>query len=169
MPARTCRPGYRRARAGRGRSGRAGVRLGRLGARAAGGGVRRRGDRGQRAYPGLGVVAARLAREAQRGQARDLLLAEPARRMVGVQRGDQPRDAVAQLQREVRRGGAHELADVVDGDVAREAVGMLGLAHGEGVLEGWEARSLTGTISRSASIWDWTGTEKACSSPMIQP
>ena len=61
--------------------------------------------------------AAELAGEAQRLQARDLALALDPRGVVRGQPGDQAGDAVAELQREVRRRGAHELADVVDRDL----------------------------------------------------
>ena len=51
--------------------------------------------------------------------------------MIGRERGDQLRDALAQLQREVGRRGAHELAHVLDRDVVGggAALGRLGLAH----------------------------------------
>ncbi len=53
--------------------------------------------------------------------------------MVGRQAGDQRGDAIAQLQREVRRGGAHQLAHVLDGHLVRlaalQAIGIFGLAH----------------------------------------
>jgi hypothetical protein len=45
------------------------------------------------------------------------------------QRLDQLTDAVAQVQREVRGGGAHELADVLDRGLALHPVGSLELAH----------------------------------------
>src|SRR5207248_4401326 len=58
------------------------------------------------------------------------------RGMVGRQAADQLDDAVAQLQGEVGGGGAHELADVVDRDLAvrAQAGGMLGFAHGRRVV-----------------------------------
>src|SRR4051794_29488437 len=51
--------------------------------------------------------------------------------MVGREVADEHRDAVAQLEREVRGGGAHELADVLEGNlvVGVATVGTLGLAH----------------------------------------
>ena len=58
----------------------------------------------------------------ERGQPRDLALALDPRRVVLGQAADELGDAVADLQREVRRRRAHELADVVDGDVALAAV-----------------------------------------------
>ena len=82
------------------------------------------------------------------------------------QAGDQPRDAVAQLQREVGRRGAHQLAQVVDGDLAlrAQALRLLGLGH-------WEVQSpvSTGWISRRASMRDCTSAEMADSSPISQP
>ena len=42
---------------------------------------------------------------------------------------DQRANAVADLEREVRGGGAHQLMDVLDGRLAVEATGLLVLAH----------------------------------------
>src|SRR5436853_567033 len=79
----------------------------------------------------LGGDPAVLAGVAQAAEPRDLALALDASGVVGRQRGDELRDPVAQLQREVRRGGAHELAHVLDRDlvVRPGALGVLGLAH----------------------------------------
>jgi hypothetical protein len=72
--------------------------------------------------------------------------------MVRGEVADQLGDAVSQLEREVRRRGAHELAHVLDGDVvAREAGGILGFAH-DWRLEGEDV--FTGTISSSESSRD---------------
>ena len=89
------------------------------------------GDRRQRRQPLLALDAADLAGVAELRQARDLALALDAGGVAGRQAGDQPRDAVADLQREVRRRGAHELADVVERDlvVGAAADGMLGFGH----------------------------------------
>ena len=54
-------------------------------------------------------------RDAEALEPRDLALALDAGGVVGRQAGDQPRDALADLQREVRGRGAHQLADVLDG------------------------------------------------------
>ena len=64
---------------------------------------------------------ARLARVVLRqlGEARDVALALDAHRVVGGQPLDQALDAVADLQREVRRGWAGQRADVLDGDLGR--------------------------------------------------
>jgi len=61
-----------------------------------------------------------------------ILLAEDARRMIVREAGDQLGDPVAQLQREVRRRRAHQLAHVLDPDVVGggAALWRLGLAHG---------------------------------------
>ncbi len=77
------------------------------------------------------VVAPGLAREGQPVQPRDLLLPQRPRRIVGTQRRDQLADPVAELQGEVGGGGAHELADVVDGDdvPGTPALGLLGFGH----------------------------------------
>ena len=112
--------------------------------------------------------AAELAREAQLLQARDLALALDPGGMVRGQRGDQPGDAVADLQREVRRRGAHQLADVVDRDlvVGGLADGALGFAHG--LLDGaWLVWAFL--ISRRESMRACVATEMARSSPTIQP
>jgi hypothetical protein len=82
------------------------------------------------------------------------------------QRADELGDPVAQLEREVRRRGAHELAHVVDGDLAAGAIGMLGLAHEDGLDS---VCSVTGLISRRASIRACVATGSAASSPIIQP
>ena len=104
-----------------------------------------------------------LAREAQAHEPLDLALALDAGGMVGRQRRDQLGDAVAQLQGEVRGGGAHQLADVLHGHlvVGAGAVGMLEFAHEEGPV--------TGEISSRASIRDWASRSIARSSPMSQP
>jgi hypothetical protein len=80
----------------------------------------------------LALVPAHLARVAEPGQPLDLALALDAGGMILGQAGDQPRDPVADLQREVGGGGARELTDVLDGDLVLgpEALGMLGLAQG---------------------------------------
>jgi hypothetical protein len=62
-------------------------------------------------------------------EARDLALALHARRVIGRQPVDQGSDAVTQVQGEVRGGGAHQLAHVVDGRLAVKAVGPLELTH----------------------------------------
>ena len=89
--------------------------------------------------------------------------------MVGVEAADQLGDPVAQLQREVGGGGAHQLADVLHshGTVRPEAGGMLGFAHDAG----WDdpPEPLTGTISSSESIRDWSASEIAPWSPISQP
>ena len=62
---------------------------------------------------------------------------------------------------------AHQLAHVVDGDVAvvAQALGLLGFGH----ARIYEPPGCTGWISSSASIRDCTSTEIAASSPIIQP
>jgi calcineurin-like phosphoesterase family protein len=75
------------------------------------------------------AFAAGLTGEREPLQPRDLLLAEPAGGIVRGQGGDQLRDAGLQLEREVRRRRAHELADVVDRHLAVESLGLLGLCH----------------------------------------
>ena len=118
--------------------------------------------------PSSCAKAAELAREAERLQARDLALALDPRGMVHGQPADEPCDPVADLQREVRRRGTHQLTDVVDGDlvVGGLADGALGFAHG--LLDGagvvWAF-----LISRSESMRACVATEMARSSPTIQP
>ena len=84
---------------------------------AAGLGVGFVGEARQRPLALLARLAALLAVHRQALEARDLPLALDARGVVGRQAARSGADAVAQLQREVRGGGAHELADVVDGDL----------------------------------------------------
>src|SRR5688572_9279674 len=71
-----------------------------------------------------------LAVDRQPFEPRDLRLAEGPRGMVLGEAVDQVRDAVADLEREVRRGRAHQLPHVLDGRLALQAVGTLVLAHG---------------------------------------
>src|SRR4051794_25812516 len=116
------------------------------------------GKRGQRRQLLLGALAADLAAVAQPLEPGDLALALQSRGMVGGQPLDQPRDAVAQLQREVGGGGAHELAHVLDRDlpIGAEAVGVLGFAHG--APEG--RRLLAGGIAGKGAI-------RPCAAPRI--
>src|SRR3954454_22427843 len=116
---------------------------------------------------GLIGVRADLAGVAQPDEPLDLALALDAGRVILGQPRDEVDDAVAQLQREVRGGGAHERPHVLDGDrvAVLQALGVLGLAHD---CWGW-ALAFTGTISSSESRRDWSTTEIAPSSPMIQP
>src|SRR3954447_8797951 len=73
--------------------------------------------------------AAALAAEGDLLEARDLALARHARRVLGGQATDHVPDPVADLQREVRRRGAHELAHVIDRGLAGQPFGALVLAH----------------------------------------
>src|SRR5829696_6355137 len=131
--------------------------------------VRRRlvlAERGERALAVLEALAADLAGDAEALEPGDLELAEAAGGVVLREPGDQLADAVAQLQGEVRGGGAHQLADVVDRHLVlrAQALGLLGLGHGvqsPPVLTGW--------ISRRVSMRDWTSAEMAASSPISQP
>src|SRR5947209_7471230 len=118
-----------------------------------------RRDARQRVEPGLGRMAANLAGERDPVQARDLPLALGSGRMIGRQAADQGPDPLAQLEREVRGRGAHQLAHVLDGDlvVGLESVWMLGLAH------------FCGTTSRRLSISAWTETEIVLGSPITHP
>ena len=85
--------------------------------------------------------------------------------MVRRQARDQPRDAVADLQREVGGGGAHQLTHVLDGDLVLrpEALGKLCLAHRLWFFV------MTGEISSRRSIFDCAAIDTAVSSPTIQP
>src|SRR5205085_12156051 len=89
----------------------------------------------------------------------DLTLAFDPGGMLGGQAADQGPDPLAQLEREVRGGGAHQLAHVLDGDlvVGLESIWMLGLAH------------FCGTTSRRLSISAWTETEIVLGSPITHP
>jgi hypothetical protein len=110
------------------------------------------------------VAAERLSAGGQQLEALDLLLAEPACGMVLGEVLDQVAQPVADLQREVRGRGTHELAHVVDRDLVLrvEAVRALHLAHGVALP------SVTGTISRRESIRAWTSSEIAVWSPINQ-
>jgi hypothetical protein len=63
------------------------------------------------------------------GQAGSLALALEAGGMIGRQGRDQPLDTVADLQREVGRGGTGERPYVIDRDLTGQAVRALALAH----------------------------------------
>src|SRR4051812_31206381 len=111
------------------------------------------------------LAPAVLAGVAEALEPRDLALALEARRVIGRQRRDQRGDPVAQLQREVRRRGAHELAHVLDRDlvVRPRAIWVLRLAH-------WlELVRSTGVISSSASMRACVAVDMVLSSPMTQP
>ena len=101
-------------------------------------------------------------------QARDLALALDPGGVILGQAADEPGDAVADLQREVRRRGAHQLADVVDRDLVAGGLadGALGFAHG--LLDcAWLVWAFL--ISRRESMRACVATEMARSSPTIQP
>ena len=117
----------------------------------------------------LPVLAADLARERDPLEPRDLALALEPGGVVGRQRRDQLADPVAELEREVRGRGAHELAHVVDRHavLGAQALGLLGFGHGAGVYE--PVAASTGWISSSASMRACTSTETAPSSPISQP
>src|SRR5690348_13147272 len=89
-------------------------------------------------------VARLAAVPGQLFQPGDLALAFDPRRVTLRQRRDQAADAVADLQREVRRDGAGEGADVLRGQLLRasQQLGVLRLAHGSRILAS-SARSFT--------------------------
>src|SRR6185436_8725917 len=143
----------------------------------------------ERALAVLARLAAHLAHVGDALEAGDLALALEPGRVVGRKAADERGDAVAQLQREVRGRGAHELAHVLDGDrvVGGAAGGVLGFAHFVVLvlfasLDGFavvvvfvppscccELEPLsTGTICRRASIRACTAVEIAASSPINQ-
>src|SRR3954471_14127893 len=118
----------------------------------------------ERAAPAL------LAAVAEPLEPRDLALALDAGRVIGGQRRDQLRDAGAQLEREVRGGGAHELAHVLDRDlvVGPGAIGMLRLAHRSPTLRGApirgaraRARLLSGSVTHASRGPDRGGEARA--------
>src|SRR5215216_6797916 len=95
---------------------------------------------------------------------------DPARRADSSRsRHDQLADPVAQLEREVRRRGAHQLAHVLDRDavLGPQATRLLGFGHRRAVYA--PSPLSTAWISSSASIRACTSTETASSSPIIQP
>src|SRR5689334_6010993 len=109
--------------------------------------------------PRLGFVTAHLAGVGDAVQPVDLALPLEPRRMIVRQAANQGADALAQLQREVRRRCAHELTHVLHGDLVLglQPIGVLSLAH------------FCGTTSRRLSICACTGTEMAELSPITQP
>lgn len=88
-------------------------------------------ERRQRPLALVPALAARLAFEAQAFQAGDLAFPFHSCRMPGGEGRDQLRDAFAQLQREVRGGGAHQLAYILHRHLVTwlRADRVLGLAH----------------------------------------
>src|SRR5205085_8411385 len=70
-----------------------------------------------------------LALEGDLVELGDLPLPLEARGVVGPQRFDQRLDPVADLEGEVRRRRSDQLADVLDGRLALEALGVLEFAH----------------------------------------
>jgi hypothetical protein len=72
-------------------------------------------------------VTGRLTLASHALELRDRALALQPRWIAGGQPFDQAGDAVSELEREVRRGRADQLADVLDGDpvIGREAIGPL--------------------------------------------
>ena len=95
-------------------------------------------------------------------QALDLALTEDAGRIVGRQTADQPVDPVAQLEREVGGGGAHQLADVFHGHAVVGALAprLFGFGH---VPQGSVS---TRWISSRESMRDWAGKEIVVASPI---
>src|SRR4051794_34504301 len=135
---------------------------------------------GKRPLAVLARLAADLADVGDALEPRDLALAFEPGGMVGLEAADEGGDAVAELQREVRRRGAHELAHVLDRDlvVGGAAARVLGFAHFVVFvlacfdLAGADcslAERSTGTIWRRASIRACTAVEMAASSPISQP
>src|SRR3954454_2539436 len=86
---------------------------------------------GKRPLAVLARLAAALADVGDALEPRDLALAFEPGGMVGLEAADEGGDAVAELQRELRRRGAHELAHVLDRDlvVGGAAARVLGFAH----------------------------------------
>ncbi len=79
-------------------------------------------------------MAPNLTVEGDLIEPRDLALALEPRRMVGRQALDQRPDTGPQLQREVRRRGAHQRAHVLERDrvVGLQQLRVLGVAHRRG-------------------------------------
>src|SRR6476646_4936226 len=102
-------------------------------------------------------LAAVLSQVLQLG---DLALAFEASGMAGRKRLDQPEDAIADLQSEVRCSGAGKGSDVLRGNGVRpgEQLGVLGLAHCPPIF----------ASSASASISLCSFTEIASWSPITQ-
>lgn len=101
----------------------------------------------------------------------DFALALDPGGMLGRQPLDQGADSVAKLEREVRRGGTHELPDVLKRRLPFEAVGLLELAHSAedtGGRTSYGGFAWTGTSSVARSTCACSFTEIALSSPRIQ-
>jgi hypothetical protein len=85
----------------------------------------------QRREPGFSGVAADLAGEGELVEPRDLAFTFDPGGMVGREPPDERSDPRPELKREVGRRGAHQLANVLDGDrvVLAQAIRILGLTH----------------------------------------
>jgi hypothetical protein len=93
-------------------------------------------ERGQGALAGLAGLSPGLAAEAQALQASYLALTFGASGVTYWQAGDQLRDPVAQLEREMGRRGAHQTAHFLYGHLplaagAGRGAGILGLTHAD--------------------------------------
>jgi hypothetical protein len=140
-------------------------------------------ERGQRPLALVSTLTARLTGETEPLQARDLPFAFAARGMSVGQAGDQTRNAVTQLQREMGGGSAHQLAHVLDAHSAialpAQAGRILSLAQGAvvwvgslaGAPEAPTAGSAVGRelISNIESSSAWVVEEMALSSPTTHP
>ena len=80
--------------------------------------------------------ATALGAERDLVEAPDLALALEAGGVIRRKPGDQRPDAVAELEREVGRRSAHQLAHVLDGGLAPQAVRSLVLAHWSAAVYG---------------------------------
>ena len=89
-----------------------------------------------------------LGAERELVQPRDLALALAPGGVVRREAGDQRPDPVAELKREVRRRGAHQLAHVLDGRLAAAAVWALVLAQESARLP--RALPARGAVARRA-------------------
>src|SRR5450755_620132 len=107
----------------------------------------------QRRQPGLGGVPANLSDVGDLVQTRDLPLSLASCRVPFREAADQRPDPLSKLEREMRGGGSHQLAHILDCDLSAitQAVWVLRLAHLEPC----------GTASRRLSISAWTGIEIA--------
>src|SRR4051812_43822070 len=139
-------------------------------------GIRHGRDRRHRRHDLLAALAAGLAGEAELLEAGDLALALDAGGVVRGEAVDELGDAVAQLEREVGGRGTHQLAHVLDADLAADAFRMFGLAHrpqatasswsascwSSSALSTWLSSSTWSSSMWSWSAWSWSAPAPSC-------
>ena len=116
------------------------------------------------------LLASALGAERDLVETSDLSVSEQAGRVVSRKTGDQGAYPVSQVYREVGRGGAHQLAYVLDRGLALEASRLLVLAHPLKPTEPttYGTPACTGMSCATWSRRAWAFTDTWDESPRIQ-